>query len=238
VKRRTRQALALGASIAVHGFALGVLGTWALRSGGAPVQQEEPNAVVGEVVVVDLVPVAAAPEERSPPEARLRGRSEVAGVGRSAAVRSATSEAPGVARSAAVPSVANEAPGVGRSAAVPAQASEPIESAESGLSPSRSGASEDAAGRPRRAAPDLSELHARLSSAASRCYPPAARRHRLTGSVEVFFCVDAGGQPSRIERRGSSGSELLDRAAESCVVQGAAPLRAPEGCYRVPVVFR
>ncbi|MGA9524343.1 MAG: TonB family protein, partial [Myxococcaceae bacterium] len=84
----------------------------------------------------------------------------------------------------------------------------------------------------------LARIHARLAESARRCYPPAARRYRLTGEVQMSFCLDGHGGVSRIAASRSSGSALLDRAAVDCVVPGAAPLPGPSTCVSVAVQFR
>ncbi|MBI3181316.1 MAG: TonB family protein [Myxococcales bacterium] len=84
--------------------------------------------------------------------------------------------------------------------------------------------------------PDLEALHRRLAASAKRCYPPAARRFRLKGEVKLTFCIDASGGLSSVELQGTTGSPLLDRAAQACVVQGALPLKM-SGCRPVLVRF-
>jgi periplasmic protein TonB len=83
----------------------------------------------------------------------------------------------------------------------------------------------------------LGELHRRLADAATRCYPPAARRLRLRGEVPLHFCLDAAGSATALSLEGSTGSALLDRSALECVVPGAAPLPGVVGCFQVPVRF-
>ncbi len=95
----------------------------------------------------------------------------------------------------------------------------------------------EAAGGP--GAPNhLAEIHARLADSARRCYPPAARRFRLTGEVQVSFCIDGHGGVTQVAARKSSGSALLDRAAVDCVIPGATPLPGPSTCKTVAVQFR
>lgn len=84
---------------------------------------------------------------------------------------------------------------------------------------------------------DLRPLHRKLEESARRCYPAAARRYRLEGSVGLSFCLDGAGAASSFALEGSTGSPILDRAARECVLAGAQPLPAPAGCYRVPVRF-
>jgi protein TonB len=84
----------------------------------------------------------------------------------------------------------------------------------------------------------LAELQALLAARAAHCYPPAAVRLGLTGTTSVAFCVSASGTAREVAVRESSGEALLDRAATSCVVEGAGPLPPLPGCLVVPVEFR
>ncbi len=83
------------------------------------------------------------------------------------------------------------------------------------------------------------EVHARLIRAARDCYPPAARRFRQVATVGVGFCVSTSGAAEQLVVT-ASGLEVLDDAARSCLLPGAAPF--PAGaigrCYRVPVEFQ
>ena len=67
-------------------------------------------------------------------------------------------------------------------------------------------------------------------------YPPVARRRAIEGETEVAFEIGAGGSPASIALVRSSGSALLDRAAERAV-RDAAPLPPVLGRLRVPVRF-
>jgi len=84
---------------------------------------------------------------------------------------------------------------------------------------------------------DAAALHRRLDASAQRCYPAAALRFRLKGEVPLNFCLDGAGALSSVRLQGSTGSAILDRAAQSCVVQGAVPLPAASGCYDVQIRF-
>lgn len=153
-------------------------------------------------------------------------------------------DGPSVAVRGAATTSGGAVPGIGASAATgrdrPTEdataASTGDEVATSGRSPPGAGPVGAEGGR--LAAIDLAALHARLAAAARGCYPPAAVRFRLTGTVPVHFCVDSSGALSSIELRGTSGSALLDRAARDCVLPRAAPLRVPASCFDVPVAFR
>jgi outer membrane biosynthesis protein TonB len=87
----------------------------------------------------------------------------------------------------------------------------------------------------------LAELGRRLARSAARCTPSEASRLGWSKdrglAVPVHFCLDAKGRPSDVGLQGSTGSELLDRAARDCVVPGAVPLPPAPGCYTVPVLF-
>jgi hypothetical protein len=85
----------------------------------------------------------------------------------------------------------------------------------------------------------LGELSARLARSAARCAPAGLVRSSRGSAPEVplHFCLDATGRPSAVDLEGTTGSELLDRAARECVVPGAAPLPPLPGCYTVAVRF-
>ncbi len=82
-------------------------------------------------------------------------------------------------------------------------------------------------------------VHARLAAMAEGCYPAAARRFQQRGTVQLSFCLDARGGTASSSVTQSSGAELLDAAAQGCVVQKAAPFppEAASHCFSVPVRF-
>ena len=85
----------------------------------------------------------------------------------------------------------------------------------------------------------LAQLSQRLAWSAARCAPAEVvrtARHAVPG-VPLHFCLDAAGQPSDVGLLGTTGSDLLDRAARDCVVPGALPLPPVPGCYTVEVRF-
>ena len=85
----------------------------------------------------------------------------------------------------------------------------------------------------------LAQLSQRLAWSAARCAPAEVvrtARHAVPG-VPLHFCLDAAGRPSDVRLLGTTGSELLDRAARDCVVPGALPLPPVPGCYTVEVRF-
>jgi TonB family protein len=80
----------------------------------------------------------------------------------------------------------------------------------------------------------LAEIRRRVQRAAS--YPPLARQRGLVGETLVEFAIGPEGAPELVRIRRSSGSPLLDRAAESAV-RRAAPLPPVYGRVAVPVRF-
>ena len=85
----------------------------------------------------------------------------------------------------------------------------------------------------------LAQLSQRLAWSATRCAPAEVvrtARHAVPG-VPLHVCLDAAGQPSDVGLLGTTGSDLLDRAARDCVVPGALPLPPVPGCYTVEVRF-
>jgi periplasmic protein TonB len=85
---------------------------------------------------------------------------------------------------------------------------------------------------------DWAAAHRKLSLAARSCYPPRARRFQLVGTTQVRFCLGVQGELLGSTVLASSGSPLLDQAAQGCVVGRAVPLPLPPGCYEQPVQFR
>ena len=85
----------------------------------------------------------------------------------------------------------------------------------------------------------LAALSQRLAWSAARCAPAEVvrtGRHAIPG-VPLHFCLDGAGRPSDVGLLGTTGSEVLDRAARDCVVPGALPLPPVPGCYTVEVRF-
>jgi hypothetical protein len=85
----------------------------------------------------------------------------------------------------------------------------------------------------------LAALSQRLAWSAARCAPAEVvrtARHAVPG-VPLHFCLDATGRPSDVGLLGTTGSDVLDRAARDCVVPGALPLPPVPGCYTVEVRF-
>jgi TonB family protein len=80
----------------------------------------------------------------------------------------------------------------------------------------------------------LAEIQQRVQRAA--VYPPIARLRGVSGDATVEFEVAADGRPPDVRTVDSSGSALLDRAAERAV-RDAAPLPFVHGPVRVPVRF-
>jgi len=206
-----RVAFAVGVSVAAHGMFL--LATPA-----------------------ELAPLKATPEgtaievfEASPlSPRRVEGRGEGVVERRKRVVRRSVEEA-----EEAVEAVAGEP--------VAVQALEPVAETDTSTSTSTPTA-EPTPTAPPTSAPvfDITALHAQLAAAAQRCYPPAAKRYRLTGEATVDFCLDAAGALKSTALARSSGQDLLDGAARDCVIAGALPFpsEAAGGCYSVPVRFR
>lgn len=80
----------------------------------------------------------------------------------------------------------------------------------------------------------VAEIRRRIQAAL--VYPPLARRREVEGESEVAFEIGPGGAPVAVALERSSGSALLDRAAERAV-RDAAPLPLVLGRLRVPVHF-
>jgi TonB family protein len=81
----------------------------------------------------------------------------------------------------------------------------------------------------------VDEIRRRIQEAL--VYPPLARRREVEGESEVAFEIRAGGHPAGIEVVRSSGSTVLDAAAERAV-RDAAPLPPVLGRLSVPIRFQ
>ena len=81
-------------------------------------------------------------------------------------------------------------------------------------------------------------VHTKLQNAANSCYPAAAKRFQVKGTVGISFCVTET-SVANIAVVNPSGSSLLDSAAHDCVVQSAAPFSegAQGYCFSVPIHF-
>lgn len=80
----------------------------------------------------------------------------------------------------------------------------------------------------------LAEIQRRIQAAL--VYPPAAERRGLEGESRVAFALAADGRARDVRTRTSSGSPLLDHAAERAV-RDAGPLPYVYGVLVVPVRF-
>ncbi len=80
----------------------------------------------------------------------------------------------------------------------------------------------------------IEEIRRRVQAAL--VYPPAARRRGISGTTRIQFEIGAHGEAMAVETVESSGSRLLDRAAEQSA-RDAAPLPYVFGRLRIPVVF-
>jgi protein TonB len=92
----------------------------------------------------------------------------------------------------------------------------------------------DAAPPGRHARERLAEIQRQVQTVAA--YPPVARSRHVSGEALVAFRIDRDGVPADIRTTRSSGSVLLDRAAERAVAD-AAPLPWVYGEVSVPVSF-
>ena len=127
------------------------------------------------------------------------------------------------------------APGAGAAGPVGASAAGAAQAAESGANTAGTG---DGTGGQSNASL-LGALSQRLAWSAARCAPAEVvrtTRHAIPG-VPLHFCLDEAGRPSEVGLLGTTGSDVLDRAARDCVVPGALPLPAVPGCYTVEVRF-
>ena len=80
----------------------------------------------------------------------------------------------------------------------------------------------------------LEEIRRRVQEAV--VYPPRARSHGVTGVTRIRFEIAANGYASRIRTVETSGSTLLDRAAEQGAVD-AGELPRVYGRVEVPIRF-
>lgn len=80
----------------------------------------------------------------------------------------------------------------------------------------------------------LAEIRHRVQEAV--IYPSFARQRNLSGEVLLEFRIAQDGTPEALAVRRSSGSALLDRAAERAVRE-AGPLPRLYGLVAVPVRF-
>jgi TonB family protein len=71
---------------------------------------------------------------------------------------------------------------------------------------------------------------------AALVYPPLARQHGIEGVTTIEFEIGPAGRAAGVRTTASSGSELLDRAAERCAVD-AGQLPRIFGRLVVPIRF-
>jgi protein TonB len=208
---------ALGASLAVHGFALAFLPGFA----GAPIAPPRPADPLRVVLAPErdtaaatrataperpvAMPRASAPPPRPtaqaaaqpPPTARSASTAEP-DLRVAAVVPNPPSEAPRTLAAEALPA----SPGAGEVAAVPAPGASPA-APRPALAPP---APDAGAERVETARPD--HLHNPPPE-----YPALARRYGLTGRVLVRAYVEPGGTAREVVLAASSGHEVLDEAA-------------------------
>jgi TonB family protein len=214
-------AWALTGSALVHAA---VLGGWAYSQTPRGAHPEETFAAPSVRFPVQVLPVTSEP--RAPPAAAPTAGSLGAARPRWARSTASVGVAPEVAASVVdAPATDGPAPGDGRG-----------EAGALTTRPALAGAGGDGTGD-EKGAPGWAALHEQLAAAARTCYPDAARRFRVSGDVELDFCVGPGGKAAAPHLSGSTGSEALDRAARECVLERAQPLVVDTGCFRVPVHF-
>ncbi len=80
----------------------------------------------------------------------------------------------------------------------------------------------------------IEEIRRRVQAAV--VYPEPARRRGISGTTRIQFVIDAGGRAQEVVTVESSGSRLLDRAAEQSPVT-ASPLPHVYGRLQIPIVF-
>ncbi len=81
----------------------------------------------------------------------------------------------------------------------------------------------------------IEEIRRRVQEAV--VYPKEARRRGIEGTARIQFLVGADGRATEVSTVESSGSALLDAAAERGARE-AAPLPYVFGRLRIPVVFQ
>ena len=231
MKRTGWLGAALVVSAGVH------LGVWVLLPGESRVPASEPSGPAVKVEVWAPLPPVLRPAPAGtaypgPPARAERSRTRAFPRPRASPLAAESElDAPGSAPAA------DESNGGPADVAAPAAGERGAE--QGGVTQGVPGASSVGSGQAGGAAgsPGLLALSERLAEAARACYPPAARRLRLVGSVELLFCAEPDGSASRVALGGTTGSVLLDRAAEGCLLARAAPLPVREGCFRLPVRF-
>lgn len=93
---------------------------------------------------------------------------------------------------------------------------------------------EDAIATPPSVAERVEEIRRRVQEAV--VYPELARRRGITGVTRIRFAVDATGRASQVETVDTSGSTLLDEAAEKGA-RDASDLPYVYGQLEVPIRF-
>lgn len=233
-------AVALGASVALHGAALVVLAPTAHEATSVHEAARLPRPVTfTRVSLARGAKAEPAPVTGAAPPAAPRLRP---GPPRAASVEPGGPASPATPGPEAVGGpVAHEgAPAVvaGSGEGAPDGGGGGSSSEPSAGSASSEGAATSGEGEAP-AAELLALMHARLAAVADGCYPATARRFKQRGTVQLSFCADERGGAREIRVTESSGAELLDAAARTCVVERAAPFPAEAAgrCFTVPVRF-
>ncbi len=249
-----RTALALGVSGALHAVTLIASSTWT----GEPTTQARPVEPAGtstvEWVQLESIHTVDAPARDDAQARPVSPKRAPRKKGRAVAAIRETPATPPPAPGTVEDSVADRVAAAVADAVVPSEPSGVPDETSAGVSGPVGGqghadtiGARSSGGAPGPGGTDgagsgdpdlLAGIHARLAEAARRCYPAAARRYRVTGEVQVSFCLDGRGGVSQVAASRSSGSALLDRAAVDCVVPGAVPLPGPTTCVSVAVQFR
>lgn len=232
-------AVALGASVALHGAALVVLAPTAHEATSVHEAARPRPVTFTRVSLARGAKAEPTPATGDAPPAAPRLRPappRAASVEPRAAASGPTTPEPEAvggpeAHDGAPTVVAGSGEGAPDGGGGGSSGSEPSADAASSVGPATSGEAP--------AAELLALMHARLAAVADGCYPATARRFKQRGTVQLSFCADERGGAREIRVTESSGAELLDAAARTCVVERAAPFpaEAARRCFTVPVRF-
>jgi TonB family protein len=240
-----RLLLAVAFSLAAHGLVLGAA-AWLPRPARAPAAAVDFEVIEREAAAEapDPAPAERAAVEPVRPRA-APGRARPASPANGAAApapepsRPATSApaAGALASTAVLPPTADGLPvTVAATASSGAMGGEALAGGGSGPGTGRGDGAPAGGPGPGGGSPHAAIL-ARLRARTAGCYPRAALRRSVEGVADVSFCVSADGSPADLRLLASTGSALLDDAAVSCVVRGAAPLPGAGACVQVPIDF-
>jgi TonB family protein len=119
-------------------------------------------------------------------------------------------------------------------AVAPVRASEPLRPPSAASPTPRARTEIDLVPSPASAAERLEAIRQRVQAAV--VYPQAARERGITGVARIQFRIDAGGRAAGVITVESSGSAMLDAAAERAA-RDARELPQLYGWVRIPVRF-